>query len=284
MASSTEASVQRLIDIYGEASENVGEFIDANARALGLSKSAAAQFSAVYGNLFSVWADQKTNAELTTQYLNMTAVVATKTGRAVEDVQERVRSGLLGNTEAVEDLGVFVNIKTIEITDAFQRMANGRSWDQLDAYTQSQIRAMAILEQATQKYGTTVANTSAFTRQQYNAAFQDFQNTWGEVVNIILMPILRVATQIFNTLTAGLRLIAGLTGKTIDESKLQAATATDTADAIGGAVDNQDALTDATKKTAKEQQKLLAGFERLKYFLKKAVIMPMVAEAAELVA
>jgi hypothetical protein len=92
-----------------------------------MSKAAAASFSSVYGNLFSVWADQTTNAELTNRYLNMTAVVASKTGRTVEDVQERVRSGLLGNTEAIEDLGVFVNVKTIEMTDAFKRMASGKS-------------------------------------------------------------------------------------------------------------------------------------------------------------
>ena len=115
MASTTEASVQRLIDIYGKASIAVGDFIDQNAHALGLSRAAATEFSAVYGNLFSVWADQETNAKLTTQYLNATAVVASKTGRTMQDVQERIRSGLLGNTEAVEDLGIFVNIKTIEI-------------------------------------------------------------------------------------------------------------------------------------------------------------------------
>jgi hypothetical protein len=80
-----------------------------------------------------VWADQATNAELTNKYLNMTAVIASKTGRTVEDVQERIRSGLLGNTEAVEDLGVFVNVKTIEMTEAFQRIADGRSWEKLTA-------------------------------------------------------------------------------------------------------------------------------------------------------
>ena len=261
MATQQEANVQRLIDIYGEASQAVGDYIDANARALGMSRSAAAQFSAVYGNLFSVWADQKTNAELTAQYLNMTAVVASKSGRTVEDVQERVRSGLLGNTEAIEDLGVFVNVKTIEMTDAFKRMADGRSWEQLGAYEQQQIRTMAILEQATQKYGTTVANTTALTRAQYNAAFQDMQATWGQFVNVVLMPVLRVVTQIMNIITAGLRAIAGITGKTIETSQIQSATATDTANAIGGAVDNQEALTDATKKTVKEQKKLLAEFD-----------------------
>ena len=259
MASTTEASVQRLIDIYGEASQAVGIFIDTNARALGMSKAAATQFSAVYGNLFSVWADQKQNAMLTTQYLNATAVVASKTGRTMADVQERIRSGLLGNTEAVEDLGIFVNIKTIEMTEAFQRVAKGAKWDSLTAAQQSQVRALAILEQATKKYGTEVANTTALTRAQYDAAFQDFKNTWGKVVNLVLMPILRIATRILNTLTRGLQVLAGLSGKTIENN----AQFKEQENAIGGAVKNQEALTDAVKETAKEQKKLLAGFDDL---------------------
>ena len=38
-ATQTEASVQRLVDIYGEAAQSVGDFIDANARAIGMSKA-----------------------------------------------------------------------------------------------------------------------------------------------------------------------------------------------------------------------------------------------------
>ena len=266
MASTTEASVQRLIDIYGKASIAVGDFIDQNAHALGLSRAAAAEFSAVYGNLFSVWADQETNAKLTTQYLNATAVVASKTGRTMQDVQERIRSGLLGNTEAVEDLGIFVNVKTIEMTEAFQRVAQGAKWDSLTASQQSQVRTLAILEQATKKYGTEVANTTALTRARYNAAFQDFQNTWGQVVNLVLMPILRIATRILNTLTAGLRVIAELSGKTIDSNKQFE----EQTDHIGGAVENQEALTDAVKDTAKEQKKLLAGFDDLEILSQNA--------------
>lgn len=258
-ATQTEASIQRLIDIYGSASKSVGNFIDQNARALGMSRAAAAEFSAVYGNLFSVWADQETNAELTNQYLNTTAVVASKTGRTMSDVQERIRSGLLGNTEAVEDLGIFVNIKTIEMTEAFKRVADGRSWAQLNAYEQAQVRTLAILEQATNKYGSTVANTTALTRSQYQAAFEDFKNTWGQVVNKILIPVLKVATAILNVLTRGMQIIAGIAGGTVettDNFKEQEV-------AIGGAVDNQNALTDAVKETAKAQEKSLAGFDKI---------------------
>lgn len=217
-ATQTEASVQRLVDIYGEAAQSVGDFIDTNARAIGMSKASASSFASVYGNLFSVWADQNTNAELTNRYLNMTAVVASKTGRTVQDVQERVRSGLLGNTEAIEDLGVFVNVKTIEMTDAFQRMADGKSWEQLDAYTQQQVRTMAILEQATAKYGNTVADTTATTRAQYQAAYEDFQNTWGQVINTVLIPVLKILTQVFTIATKGLQVMAGLSGKTVESS------------------------------------------------------------------
>ena len=255
-ATQTEASVQRLVDIYGEAAQSVGDFIDANARAIGMSKASASSFASVYGNLFSVWADQSTNAELTNRYLNMTAVVASKTGRTVQDVQERIRSGLLGNTEAIEDLGVFVNVKTIEMTDAFQRMANGKSWEQLDAYTQQQVRTMAILEQATAKYGNTVADTTATTRAQYQAAYEDFQNTWGQVVNTVLIPVLKILTQVFTIATKGLQVMAGLTGKTVDNSKIQE-------NSIGGAVDNQKELTNAVKGTNKELKKSLAGYDEI---------------------
>jgi hypothetical protein len=256
LAIEQEASVQRLIDIYGVASKEVGDFIDLNARALGMSKASAVSFSAVYGNLFSVWADQATNAELTNQYLNMTAVIASKTGRTVADVQERIRSGLLGNTEAIEDLGVFVNVKTIEITEAFQRIANGRSWEQLTAYEQSQVRTLAILEQSTLKYGNQVADTNALARAQYLASYQELQVTWGQFVNTVLLPVLRVVTEIMDILTEGLRTIANLTGQTADNTYQSASN-------IESGVENQENLTNAVKETNKELNKSLAKFDEL---------------------
>ena len=255
-ATQTEASVQRLVDIYGSASDSVGNFIDANARALGMSKAAAASFSSVYGNLFSVWADQATNAELTNQYLQMTAVVASKTGRTVEDVQERVRSGLLGNTEAIEDLGIFVNVKTIEMTDAFQRMADGKSWEQLDAYTQQQIRSMAILEQATAKYGDEVADTSATIRNRYKAAYEDFQNSWGNIVNTVLLPVLETLTQIFDIATKGLNALSGRSGQILENVELQEESTDKTAENIEEQTQNQ-------KELNKELKKSLASFDEI---------------------
>ena len=273
VSSQTEASVQRLIDIYGSASDSVGNFIDANARALGMSKAAAASFSSVYGNLFSVWADQETNAKLTNEYLQMTAVVASKTGRTVEDVQERVRSGLLGNTEAIEDLGIFVNVKTIEMTDAFQRMANGKSWEQLDAYTQQQIRSMAILEQATSKYGNEVSKTSAFSRQQLKAAYDEFKNTFGQIVNIVLIPVLNTFTKIIEVATSSLNLISGRSGKLLEGTS-------SVEENIDKSSQNQQKLTENVKKTNKELKKTLAGFDDIQILTGNAAESTEIDEVA----
>lgn len=262
LATQTEASVQRLIDIYGQASDSVGDFIDANARALGMSKAAAASYASVYGNLFSVWADQKTNAELTNHYLNMTAVVASKTGRTVADVQERIRSGLLGNTEAIEDLGIFVNVKTIEITNAFQRIADGRSWEQLTAYEQSQVRTLAILEQSTKKYGTQVADTTQAVRLRFQAAYEDFKNTWGQLVNVVLIPVLTTLTKIFSVATAIINTLTGNTGSVMGESSQQNITG-QIKDNIAESTENQKEFTGAIEETNKELKKTLAGFDDL---------------------
>ena len=84
---------------------------------------------------------QQENATMTQQYLNATAVVASKTGRTVEDVAERMKSGLQGNTEALAELGINVNSKALEMSDAFKRIADGRSWEQLNTYEQAQGQA-----------------------------------------------------------------------------------------------------------------------------------------------
>jgi hypothetical protein len=190
----------------------------------------------------------------------MTAVIASKTGRTVEDVQERIRSGLLGNTEAIEDLGVFVNVKTIEMTDAFQRMADGKSWQQLDAYTQQQIRTMAILEQSTAKYGNQVAETSALTRSQFRSAYEDFQATWGQIVNTVLMPVLQVATEILNVFTLGLRALFNLSGGILGD---MANTTEDISNNIQSSVGSQEDLTEETEDTNKAMNGYTASFDEL---------------------
>ena len=256
LAAQTESSVKRLIALYGEASDVVGDFIDANARSFGMSKNAAASYAATYGNLFSSWSDQATNAKLTNEFLRATAVIANKTGRTVEDVQNRIRSGLLGSTEAIEDLGVYTKVSSIEMTEAFKKIANGKSWAQLDTHTQQQITAYAILEQSVEKYGNELDETFLLSQERVKAAYEEFQNTWGTILNEVLVPVLNIATQILDVFTETLSKIGKVSSGILGNQQATAAATGDTAK-------NQAKITDETKKTAKEQKRSVAGFDTI---------------------
>lgn len=158
-----EASIQQVEKIYGEASDTIKEFANNTALSYNMSSKSAYKYSQIFGNLIqSMTDDQSKNAQYTQDLLKASSVIASATGRTMEDVMDRIRSGLLGNTEAIEDLGVNVNVSLLESTDAFKRFAGDKSWNQLDFQTQQQIRLFGILEQTTKKYGDEVnVNTTS---------------------------------------------------------------------------------------------------------------------------
>ena len=169
-AAEQEASMQQVELIYGEASNTIKDFAENTAITFNMSTKEAYKYSQVYGNLIqSITDDEEENALYTQQLLKASSVIASATGRTMEDVMDRIRSGLLGNTEAIEDLGVNVNVSLLESTDAFKKFAGDKSWDQLDFQTQQQIRLFGILEQTTKKYGTEVNKNTASSIQKLTA-------------------------------------------------------------------------------------------------------------------
>ncbi len=259
-AAQTEAYILRIGQIYGEAGKQVSDFIDANSQALGMSKTAAYEAASSYGNLFSSFADGAENAKLTNDMLQTTAVIASKTGRTFDEVFTKIQSGIFGNTRAIDDLGVYVNQATLTTTKAFQTISDGRPWAQLTGNEQKQILTLAILEQSQAKYGNTVLQSTALIRSQFNAAFQDFKATWGAVINIVLMPVLKVLTAVFNYATMALNAVLKFFGKEIKVTggamSEIGSSSEDVSDNIGKATDNQ-------KKLNKEVKKTIAGFDDL---------------------
>lgn len=176
-----ETSIQQVENIYGEASKTIKDFAENTAISFNMSTGEAYKYSQVFGNLIqSITDDQTENAQYTQDLLKASAVIASSTGRTMEDVMDRIRSGLLGNTEAIEDLGVNVNVSLLESTEAFKRFAGDKSWQQLDFQTQQQIRLFAILEQTTKKYGNEVQDNTASSIQQLTAKTKNLTNDLGK--------------------------------------------------------------------------------------------------------
>ncbi len=282
------ASMNQIKRQMGESSQSFLKWVNDNANAMNMGVGEAARYGAVYSNLFSGFIkDTNKLSDYTAKMLQTSAVVAEGSGRTITDVMERIRSGLLGNTEAIEDLGINVNVAMIESTEAFKKFANGQSWQQLDYQTQQQIRLMAILEQATAKYGNTLSNSvngriSLFKSLMKDAAL-NLGNSMLPIINAI-MPVLNSFAMVLKNVTAKLAEfialmfnkkatvkdgVGGAVGDMGNAMKDAAGGAGDLADAVddagdsaGGLADNLGDSAKNAKKAAKELLGLL-GFDEI---------------------
>ena len=141
----------------------------------------------------------------------------------------------------------------IESTEAFKRFANGQSWQQLDYQTQQQIRLMAILEQATAKYGDTLSNSVNGSISLFKSLMKDsalnLGNSMLPIINAI-MPVLNSFAMVLKNVTAKLaEFIALMFNKkaTVKDGAAGAISNVGNAmqDAAGGADDLGDAIGDA---------------------------------------
>jgi hypothetical protein len=249
-----EASMMRVNDIFGASAQSINTFAENVAFGLGMSRKEAYQYAATYGNLFAgITNSAEENSKRTIQMLQASAVIASKTGRTMQDVMERIRSGLLGNTEAIEDVGINVNVAMLESTEAFQKMADGRTWDKLTFQEQQQVRMLAILEQAHRKFGDEVMKSSAFSMQRFNAAMDNLKTSIGSVLNVALIPVIDALTQFAVLLN---RVFVSIFGE--GKASQQALTKTGFQAAQG-----QTKLASDTKKAAKAAKESVAAFDEL---------------------
>nr|DAR89266.1 MAG TPA: minor tail protein [Caudoviricetes sp.] len=294
MALEVTASINQIKRQMGESSQTFLKWVNDNANAMNMGVGEATKYGAVYSNLFSGFIkDSNKLSAYTAKMLQTSAVVAEGSGRSITDVMERIRSGLLGNTEAIEDLGINVNVAMIQSTEAFKRFANGQSWDQLDYQTQQQIRLMAILEQATAKYGTTLSQSVNGSISLFKSLLKDsalnIGNAFLPIINAI-MPILNSFAMVLKNVTAKLAEfialmfnkkatvkdgVAGAVGDMNGALQDAAGGAGDLADAMGDADDASGGLADNLGDSAKNAKKAvkellgLAGFDEITILNKK---------------
>lgn len=282
------ASMNQIKRQMGESSQSFLKWVNDNANAMNMGVGEATNYGAVYSNLFSGFIKDTNNlSAYTAKMLQTSAVIAEGSGRSITDVMERIRSGLLGNTEAIEDLGINVNVAMIESTEAFKKFANGQSWQQLDYQTQQQIRLMAILEQATAKYGDTLSNSVNGSISLFKSLMKDSALNLGNamlpIINAI-MPVLNSFAMVLKNVTAKLAEfialmfnkkatvkdgVGGAVGDMGNAMKDAAGGAGDLADAVDDAGDSAGGLADNLGDSAKNAKKAakellgLMGFDEI---------------------
>ena len=266
-----ESAIQQITRTMGESTNQFLKWSKANALAFNMSQSDAMNYGAIFSNLVSTFSSgTKETLQYTIDLLKASSIIASGTGRTMEDVMERIRSGLLGNTEAIEDLGVNVNVAMLQSTEAFKRFANGKSWDQLSFQTQQQIRLMAILEQTSNKFGGEVFGNTNSSLQQFVAVLKDVALNIGNA----FLPIMNVVMPILTNFAMGLRTVTAYVAtfmQTLFGYKPSNKTG------VGGATGQVNALGNAATKTGqkakkaqKEVNRLLGGFDEINVLSKNS--------------
>ena len=266
-----ESAIQQITRTMGESTNQFLKWSKANALAFNMSQSDAMNYGAIFSNLVSTFSNgTQQTLQYTTDLLKASSIIASGTGRTMEDVMERIRSGLLGNTEAIEDLGVNVNVAMLQSTEAFKKFANGKSWDQLSFQTQQQIRLMAILEQTSNKFGGEVFSNTNSSLQQFVAVLKDVALNIGNA----FLPIMNVVMPILTNFAMGLRTVTAYVAtfmQTLFGYKPSNKTG------VGGATGQVNSLGNAATKTGekakkaqKEVNRLLGGFDEINVLSKNS--------------
>lgn len=263
------AEVQNVVDVaFGDMSYMVEDFADKAITSFGMSELAAKRTASTYMAMASnMGVTQQQAAEMAIALAGLTGDVASFYNISQELADIKLRSVFTGETETLKDLGIVMTQANLEA----YALANGinRSFQSMSQSEQLILRYNYVLDQLSLASGDFVRTQDSWANQTriLSMQWQEFMSIIGQALIQVLLPVIRVLNQIVSSLidianafNAAISAIFG--GATTQIQHTQAAVGNVSA-GIDEAVDNQNALTDATKETNKEQQKSLATFDEI---------------------
>ena len=260
-----EASMGRINGVLGENGRIIEDWALTQARAFGMSKLEAVNYGSAFSSMISrMGVDTAKAGTMTVDMLKAMDMIAKGTGKSMGEIGDSIKSGLLGNTEMIDNLGIEVGVAMIESTKAFERFANGKSWAKLSFQMQQQIRYYAILEQASFNYGNVTAGTG-YALGTLSIGFKNASLSIGQAFLPILqrlMPTILAVSTAVEFLADGFKKFMFIVLGIKDTST----TTMKTASAMNKVADGAKQATKETEGLAKAGKKLganLQGFDEL---------------------
>ena len=267
VAMGVESAMDNISRNMGESSKAFNTWAQTQSKSLGMARADAYKYGSTFSNLLSSFtSNSEDTANKTQELMKAAAIISSKTGRTYDDTANRIRSGMLGSTEAIEDLGVYTNISMIQSTEAFKKFAGNKSWAQLDFQTQQQIRLAAILEQTYARYGDTLADTTQTRQAQFVASLKNIQLSLGQaflpIYNFILPALTALADAVGKIMSSFARFTQTLFGKK--------ETATNAKDRVKSNTAISNSFNDVAK-SAKNATTSVAGFDEINQLGNKGI-------------
>lgn len=281
--SNFQSAYLRIKDTFGDARDEIYKFAKTAKDNLGMSETQyllAAGKIGVFARSYIKDTDEL--AKVTNALSLSIADLSAQTGFSIDETMTKVLSGLRGNTEAIEELGVNVKVKDMQ-TWLDNQGINAKFAD-LDSNMQNLYRTWYMLDKVATNgamgYAAKMMNTYSGQVRILQANLSSLKTTIGTYLMQAITPVLQVINMILGKLIDLANMIGKVFGLKDRYSLADSIGAVDTSgfedvynggkEAIKGAVDEQNKLTDATNNTTKATnkaaeaaKKALAPFHKL---------------------
>ena len=109
-ASSLSESIAKSNTVFGKNAQQIQDWSETTARALGVSQQAALEAAGTYGNLFRAFGiSEQESAKMSQALVTLAADLASFNNVPIEDALLALRSGLSGETEPLKRFGIALN-------------------------------------------------------------------------------------------------------------------------------------------------------------------------------
>lgn len=151
-ASDLNESMNKTVQVFGQASSSVIDFAEHADRSLGMSESAALEATSTFGNLFtSMGMGRKPAAEMSMGLVKLAGDLASFNNLNPQEVFEKLRSGIVGEVEPLRSLGI--NLSQAVVQQKALQMGLAKTKDQLTPLALMQARYALIMEQTINAQG-----------------------------------------------------------------------------------------------------------------------------------
>lgn len=266
---SNVAEVQNVVDVaFGDMTDKVETFAAGAIRNFGMSQLAAKKTASTYMAMAKgMGVADETAADMSITLAGLTGDVASFYNISQELADIKLKSVFTGETETLKDLGVVMTQDNL----AAYALAQGitKSYDAMTQAEKVALRYNFVLDSLALANGDFARTSNSWANQTriLSMQWQEFMGIMGRALITVLTPVVKTLNQIVsglisvaNTFNSVISSVFGGANTQIQQTQ---ANASAVGGAISGAVDNQEALTDATRETAKAQKKLLAGFDEI---------------------
>ncbi len=273
------AEVQNVVDVtFGAGNKVIENFAKNAAEQFGLSELAAKQYTSTMGAMLkSMGITGDALEDMSTKLAGLAGDMASFYNLDSDEAFAKIRSGISGETEPLKQLGINLSVANLEAYALSQGIT--KSYNSMTQQEQALLRYNYLLNVTADAQGDFARTSDSWANQTriLQLRFESLKATIGQGLINVLTPVLQVLNMLIAKLQVAADAFKRFTEIITGKSGKSAATSTGAiSTSLGGATDNAEELTGATKaaggaaKKAEEAYHGLGKFDEVNGLTKKA--------------